>query len=199
MPRAAGLVDLDQAATTEADQWNDESKNIPHAKCFKLQKPHHIISALRNGFRIPVVLETLYDHATWEWAGTHKYLKDRDAPESILPRGLVRDIIKKNKTLEDYLDQDWEIYVHREFRPESKIPMAQHFAQKTNEEFRERLACLEPVVDDIVAYLFPEPEVGPTNEETAEQGGRIRNRWCRDDCGGPAHRWARFWSRQHYQ
>ena len=170
-PRAAGLVDRDPAAKKAADEWNKESKNIQHAKCFKLKTPCHIIPVLEHRFGIPVVLETIYDHAAWKWAETNGYLIKRNNLWSILPCNLRENILENNTTLEEHLEPDWEIYVRREFSQRGKSLMAQCFAQKTDEDFRKRLPCLKQDVDDIVAYLFPEPEVGPANEEAKEQVG----------------------------
>ena len=36
--------------------------------------------------------------------------------------------------------------------------MARHYAKKTDEEFRVRMPFIEPLIVQIVAYLFPEED-----------------------------------------
>lgn len=152
--RAAGLVDLDPRAKTAADNWNAEVANVRYAKCITLSKPGHILPALQAGFRVPVVLETLYDRDAWEWAEDKGYLVDRVGLPSIVPQALLQELLVDG-SLVDHLDAGWDIYVLRQFHHERKRSMARHFARKTNVEFRERLASLEVVVDNIISYLFP--------------------------------------------
>lgn len=160
IPRAAGLVDLDSDAESAANNWNSEARNIPYAKCFKLKKPKHIIPAYRAGFKPPIVLETLYDREAWEWADNEGWLVDANEKNlsSILPNGLMNRIIKGETTINENLDSEWGIYVLREFDQASKGSMAKHFAGKPDTEFRHRLAGLEPVIFEIVGYLFPESQ-----------------------------------------
>lgn len=155
--KAAGLVDLDSAARKAADEWNNDSRNIQYAKCIKLQAPVHMHPVLNAGFRIPIVLETLYDREAWEWADNQGHLKERNAL-SIVPDELGNRILGGETTLPENLESEWAIYVKREFRQEGKGPMARHFAQKSSADFRNRLPILEKIVNEIVAYLFPNTE-----------------------------------------
>jgi predicted ATP-dependent endonuclease of OLD family len=153
LPRAAGLIDLDPEAVEAANSWNSVPKNVFSAKCFKLPKPAHIIPALQAGFKVPVVLEILYDLDAWVWADDQGHLKERVLPE-IIPMDLNAQIIAGNTTLDEHLDGDWAIFVKKEFTQRGKGPMSRHFSGKQDDEFRERLQCLEQLVDDITQYLF---------------------------------------------
>ena len=163
--KAAGLVDLDPEAKKAAREWNAGTRNTNFAKCFTIKMPCHIVPAYQHQFKIPIVLETLYGLEAWRWADSHGYLMDRENLSAILPRKLHQRILKGETTLLEHLAPDWDIYVLREFHPQRKIAAAQHFAQKPDTEFREQLAALKSVVDEIVGYLFPKSE---RTDETCE-------------------------------
>ena len=155
--RAAGLVDRDPDAKAAANEWNGGQGNTRFAKCMGLRAPEHLHAVLHAGFQVPVVLETLYDRRAWEWAEQKGYLMDRPLVKS-LPSDLAEQILNQEATLADNLPEDWEIYVRRQFRQEGKGPVARYFAQRPDQEFRERLPCLQEVVEEIVGYLFPEDD-----------------------------------------
>lgn len=157
LPKSAGLLDLDPEAKDALRDWNKVSSNIRSAKCFSLPKPPHLIPALAAGFRIPVVLECLYDGNSWDWADSHGHLKPRNVP-GVISNELNNQIVNGDTTLDAHLHDDWAIFVKKEFKQEGKGPMARHFANKSVDDFRERMAFLEPLVSEIVAYLFPEDE-----------------------------------------
>ena len=154
-PRAAGLVDRDSDAIAAADEWNRGPGNTRVAKCMRLRTPEHLYAVLDAGFKVPVVLETLYDRRAWEWAEQKGYLADRPLLKCV-PDELANRLLNQETTLSENLRTDWEIYVRRQFKQEGKGPLARYFARRPDEEFRERLACLRAVVEEIVAYLFPE-------------------------------------------
>ena len=66
LQRVAGIVDRDEEAAKAAKEWNRVPRNIESAKCFRLPTPPHIRPVLQAGFRVPIVLETLYDREAWE-------------------------------------------------------------------------------------------------------------------------------------
>ena len=154
-PRAAGLVDRDPDASAAATDWNRRPGNTQFAKCMRLRAPQHLHAVLDAGFRLPIVLEILYDRRAWEWAEKRGYLVERPLVKS-LPDDLLNRLLKQETTLSDNLHENWEIYVCRQFRQEGKGPVARYFAQRPDEEFHERLSCLEEVVEEIVGYLFPD-------------------------------------------
>lgn len=156
LPRAAGLLDLDPEAKDAIKKWNEVPGNVQSAKCFKLPMPPHLFPALEAGFKVPVVLECLYDRAAWEWADERGYLKNRYVP-GVMPTKLNNDIVNGDTTLEDHLQDDWSIFVKREFDQAGKGPMARYFGNKSVEDFRDCLSFLEPTIAEIIGYLFPAP------------------------------------------
>ncbi|MEX1660607.1 ATP-dependent endonuclease [Thioclava sp. 15-R06ZXC-3] len=157
LPRAAGLLDLDPEAKTALKNWNDVPGHTKSAKCFKLPTPPHLFPALQAGFRVPVVLECLYDKEAWFWAESHGHLKDRSVL-SVISKELNNQIVNAETTLDGHLHDDWAIFVKKEFKQAGKGPMARHYANKTDEDFRARMPYMEHLIDEIVAYLFPEEE-----------------------------------------
>lgn len=157
LPKAAGLLDLDPEAKTALKKWNDIPDNIKSAKCFKLPTPPHLIPVLQAGFRVPIVLECLYDKAAWVWADDRGYLKARNVP-GVISNELNNQIVNAETTLDDHLHEDWAIFVKKEFEQAGKGSMARHYANKNNDDFGALMPFMEPLVAEIVAYLFPEGE-----------------------------------------
>ena len=157
LPRAAGLLDGDPDARKAANEWNKVSGNVKSAKCFRLPTPPHMIPVLDAGFRVPIVLESIYDQQAWGWAEERGYLTDRDIYKIVHPE-LGNRIIGAEVTLDEVLDEAWAIFVKKEFGQAGKGPVARHFAGKCSEEFTTALPFLEPLILNIVAYLFPGEE-----------------------------------------
>ncbi|NKI59618.1 ATP-binding protein [Labrenzia sp. PO1] len=155
LPRAAGILDLDPEAKTALKKWNEVGDNIRSAKCFKLPTPPHLFPVFDAGFHVPVVLECLYDKAAWEWADGRGHLKSRDVP-SVISSELNNQIVNAETTLDEHLHDDWAIFVKKEFEQAGKGPIARHYANKNEDDFRDRMPFMEPLVSQIVAYLFPE-------------------------------------------
>ena len=164
LSKAAGLLDLDPEAKTALRNWNDVDDNIKSAKCFKLPTPPHLFPVLQAGFRVPVVLECLYDKEAWVWADGRGHLKGRNVP-SVISSELNNQIVNAETTLDDHLHEDWAIFVKKEFEQAGKGPMARHYANKPDNDFRARMPFMGPLITEIVAYLFPE------EEEVQEPGG----------------------------
>ena len=154
LPKAAGLLDSDDVGGKAVKSWNEIPDNINSAKCFKLPTPRHIQLALQKRFRIPVVLETLYDKETWLWAEKNNYLKNRKISD-IITTELNNQILIGEKALDEFLDNEWDIYVKKEFSREGKMPMAQYFSKITDEEFQRKFAILSSLIQSITSYLFP--------------------------------------------
>lgn len=155
LPRAAGLVDADEDGAKAESAWNKIRKNRKSARCFRLPEPPHLAAAIERGFKIPVVLETLYDRDFWDWADGEGYLDDRD-PLATLPSDLSRRILAEQTTLDDHLEAAWAIYVRRRVSQEGKTPLAQRATEIPDADFRLRFSFLEALISEIVGYLFPE-------------------------------------------
>ena len=152
--RAAGLLDSDSAAKKAANNWNSAPGNVDSAKCFKLPSPPHLLPALKQGFPVPIVLECLYNPQAWNWAEQQGYLGNRDLT-GILPAALSSQILSGLTTLDEQLHRDWAVFIKKQFIPRTKTIMARHFANKPDDEFRALFQFLEPLIEDVVAYLFP--------------------------------------------
>ncbi|PJE33749.1 recombination protein F [Pseudooceanicola marinus] len=170
LPRAAGLLDLDPEAKTALKNWNDVPENIKSAKCFKLPTPPHLIPVLQAGFRVPVVLECLYDKEAWAWADGRGHLRARNVP-GVISNELNNQIVNAETTLDEHLHDDWAIFVKKEFQQLGKAPMARHFAHKSDHDFRARMPFMEPLITEIVAYLFPEEVQEPGGEPIQPEDG----------------------------
>lgn len=154
LPRAAGLLDADPEAKKARNNWNKFAGNTESAKCFELPTPPHLYSALEANFKIPIVLECLYDQDAWNWANEKKHLEDRDIT-SICSKKLINEILANKTTLDECLKEDWKIYVLKQFHVSGKMPMAKRFSNMAADEFRDRMPFLESLVKAIVDYLFP--------------------------------------------
>ena len=154
LPRAVGLVDRDKEASRAANDWNSLPKNTNSAKCFKLPTPTHFIPILQAGFRVPIVLETIYKQEAREWSDRRGYLTDRDF-HKVLRADLNNRIVAQETTLDNHVEEAWAIFVTKEFIQAGKGPMARLFSQKTDDQFRAVLPFLEELVVEIVTYLFP--------------------------------------------
>ncbi|RVU33951.1 DUF2813 domain-containing protein [Hwanghaeella grinnelliae] len=174
LPKAAGLLDLDPEARVALRSWNDAPGNIKSAKCFKLPTPQHIVPVLQAGFRVPIVLECLYDKDAWAWADTHGHLRSRSIP-SVISGELNSQILNAETTLDAHLNDDWAIFVKKEFEQAGKMPMARHYSNKTDDDFRARMSFMEPLVAEVVGYLFPQeeelevPDGGPIQQENGDE------------------------------
>lgn len=153
MGRAAGIVDGDEDAISARRKWNQVNSNVVSAKCFQLPYPGHMHPALDAGFRIPADLELLYDREAWEWAEENQLLEARKLSKFI-PTIVNEQIIEGTSTLDDSLGEEWSIFVKNRFTQRGKLSMAEHFSEMDDEEFRERMSCLEALVTDMVDYLF---------------------------------------------
>ena len=154
LPRAAGLVDQDEDAKKAANEWNKLPNNVNSAKCFKLPTSPHFVPVLQAGFRVPIVLESMFDGDAWEWAERRGHLTNRDI-HKIIPRELGNRIIAGETTLDEQLDEEWAVFVKKEFVQAGKGPMARHISQKNDDDFRAILPFLEPLITEVVEYLFP--------------------------------------------
>lgn len=170
LPRAAGLLDADLDGKSALTSWNKVSDNIKSAKCFSLPMPPHLFPVLKARFRVPVVLECLYDKEAWTWADGRGHLRARNLLD-VIPQDLNNQIVNEETTLGDHLHEDWEIFVRKEFAQAGKGPMARHFAEKADDDFRARMHFLENLVADMVAYLFPEEAQESNGDHAKQEGG----------------------------
>ena len=156
-PRAAGIVDKGDDEKNACNKYNDAIGNTDSAKCFMLTPSPHIHGVFQNRFNIPVDLESLYDREAWEWADEKGFLEKRKL-QPVLPEDTSERIINNETTLDQVLNKDWAIFVRRKFSQDGKMAMARYFHNMEDDKFRNRMCCLEPLVQEILAYLFPKKE-----------------------------------------
>ena len=157
LPRAAGLVDLDQEGQRTTRHFDKEKNSEGRVKCFNILTPPHIKPVLRAGYAIDVVLETLYDQKAWEWAGDQGFLEDQEILD-VIPDELKISICRGETSLNEHLKDEWAIFVRKKFHQGGKGPAAQHLSEMDDDKFRERFPFLEPLIKEIVSYLFPQEE-----------------------------------------
>lgn len=162
--RAAGLLDRDSEARKAKKDWNDGKGNTDSAKCFLLSTPPHIQPIFQAGLQVPVVLECLYDREAWEWAEAQGHLKNRSAV-GVIPQAVLDDIVAGDAELDDHLQDEWSIFVKRKFLQAGKGPVARHYANMEDDDFRARMPFLEPTVAELIAYLFP--GIAPADDDAA--------------------------------
>lgn len=154
--RAAGLLDRDHEARQAKNDWNAAEGNTESAKCFLLPTPPHIQPILQRGFRIPVVLECLYDEVAWNWAENQGHLENRNLRD-VIPQAVLDNILAGQAELDEHLEDEWSIFVKQTFLQAGKGPVARHYAHMDEQDFQERMRFLEPTVRELINYLFPDP------------------------------------------
>ncbi|MFC4349899.1 ATP-dependent endonuclease [Kordiimonas lipolytica] len=153
LPKAVGVLDKDQPGASAKKTWNSEPNNTQSCKCFCYDTPTHIIPVLRANWQLPITLETLYPKSIWEYALARHYLEPRKLIE-ILPDNITEDLINENKTAEDYMDKDWEIFVKYKFKEKGKSLIANHIVRKSDDDFANLCPAFLPLVNQIQQYLF---------------------------------------------
>lgn len=154
LPKAVGLLDRDAEARKAKSDWNNGQGNIASAKCFILPMPPHLLPAIQAGFNVPVVLECLYDKDAWMWANGRSHLTARNISD-VIPNELNNRIVNAETTLDAHLHDDWSVFVKKEFRQEGKGPIARYYSRRSDDDFRNRMPFIEPLIVEIIAYLFP--------------------------------------------
>lgn len=170
MYRAAGILDYDRSPPNNEGYGNAHNNDTEWAQFFKLKEqkywPDHMLLIDKAGFIVPVDLEIYYDVKTWEDAKDRGFLVPRNLRDAMGEK--LEDAILFNRTtLEAVIHDDWRIYVEHRFSDErirkkdrsrrtGKRIMAEWYSKKENisdDMFRERLSCLEPLIKDVVEYL----------------------------------------------
>lgn len=151
-PKAAGIVDADKPGKEVRVAWNEFSGNCQSAKCFQLPQPKYINPIKAAGFNIPVVLETLYPRNIWESELESNQLEETDLL-GIISESVIRELIYSG-SIEERIHAEWSIYIKKTFKNSRKIPIAKNIASKDDETVKETLSEFEPLIKEIVDYLF---------------------------------------------
>lgn len=151
-PKSAGVVDADGPGKAVRNDWNAGDGNCLSAKCFILPVPTHIRPIKSAGFKIPVVLESLYPREVWQNEYSRGGLVKYD-PTKILSESQMKRVLTEAITADDLLQEDWwSLYMHK-FLNRRKISLAQELVSRNNPE--EILAEFRPLINEVVHYLFP--------------------------------------------
>lgn len=150
-PKSAGLVDGDDVGKTVRREWNSGDGNSNSAKCFELPVPACIRPIKHAGFKIPVVLETLYPQNIWaqefDSGNLEAYPITKILNESQIERVLGEAIVVGDLYTHDW----WGLYMNF-VTAGRKISLAREIASDRNA--RAMLQEFQPLVNDIVDYLF---------------------------------------------
>jgi hypothetical protein len=151
-PKSAGLVDCDDAGKLVRKTWNDGDRNCESAKCFALEVPQHIRPMKTAGFKIPVVLETLYPPHIWAAESRSGNLIQYPV-QKILNDTLIERVINERTTLSELHAEEWWSLYMGHITNERKIRLANEISNHRDAE--EMLLEFRPTVTAIVRYLFP--------------------------------------------
>lgn len=152
-PKSAGIVDSDEPGRLVRKIWNEGDRNCESAKCFELPTPRHILPIKNAGFKIPVVLETLYPLEVWGRESASGNLEQHPI-KKILNDSQIQRVITQTTMLTDLYGEDWWSLYMGGVINERKIRLAGEIANHRDAE--ELLVEFRPLVIKIVSYLFPD-------------------------------------------
>jgi hypothetical protein len=155
-PKSAGIVDRDGDANRSCTEFNSIPGNVESAKCFKYPKPTYIIAAHSQNFKIPVCLEVLYPESVWLDSLNRGHLSERKLSD-IIPVALQERYLRESGNVTDTFDPIWAIYARYEYQWEHKIQTARRLVRQGDTQARVTLAQFEPLVTELISYLFPVP------------------------------------------
>lgn len=156
-PRCAGIIDVDlkkDGVGSNKLDWNSVTGNVESGKIFCLKKPQRVVNLFSKGFRIPIVLETLYPATIWAYAARKSdFLVDVKDLSLRFPSDFLNKALNGEFPDLSELDAEMELMIRKEVNPFRKIKLAQYVIEGGDDVVSERLAdariCLEPVL----AYL----------------------------------------------
>ncbi len=154
-PKSAGLLDNDNRVVNGEDRvasWNDGKGNVESAKCFRVIQPQWLHSLLSEGFKIPVVLETLYSIDMWNKANQLGYLEDAGLVGR-LPKKISEAILSGKSKLEDHIDLSFDLIIKKKFRNFKKIEMAEYICGLDDSSLKEHLFSIQATLQPILNYL----------------------------------------------
>ena len=150
-PKSAGLVDNDSVGNVVRKEWNEVDGNCESAKCFVLPVPRHIHPIKHAGFKIPVVLETLYPRSVWAQEHAAGNLEAYH-PTIILNEAQINRVVGGTTSMNDMLEDDWWHLYTNQFLMHRKISLATEIVNSGNAEAL--LVEFQPMVTTLVSYLF---------------------------------------------
>lgn len=162
--KAVGLFDNDNAGKLALEEVkrvikldSAESKTF---RSFKLSQSYakHIIPIKRKGLDLPITLEEMLPESIWKHAKDKEWLENRTNSETLLI-----DPSKWNKfevSLKEYLNtiglsENESIYLLC-FKDDCKEEIVKYILSLPIDERKIALSCFEPLIQEMVLYLFPE-------------------------------------------
>nr|EKV1536014.1 AAA family ATPase [Enterobacter hormaechei] len=154
--RCVGILDADD----DGRKTKQELGSIPElgksVKCFTLRPTPDILTAKRDGYEIPGVLESNYPNSMWEDELRRNKLEKRTNLSDVLTVKKTNELIHSEIKLSDDLEgKAYRIKVENFVPKERKVPLANKIAQMDIEESRACLSFLEKTLEDVRAFLFP--------------------------------------------
>lgn len=156
-PKCAGIVDADEPGSKVRTDWNSTDGNCESAKCFELPIPAHLMPIKKAKFKIPVVLESIYPPDVWQEELDAGNLEERSVIDSLNP-GQIKKIVDGGALTEFINDEWWLLYLKHSVRKERKETLAREIIARPEQEVRNLLSPLEPLLREVINYLIDDEQ-----------------------------------------
>ncbi|HEJ7191689.1 TPA: AAA family ATPase [Serratia marcescens] len=155
--RCVGILDADddgRKTKQELGRIQDIGKSV---KCFTLRPTEDVLSAKKDGYEIPGVLESNYPTAMWEEELDRNRLEKRTNVSEILTTKKTNELIQSGIKLSDDLKEKvYKIKIEYFIPKERKVPLAKKIAQMSDDDCRVFLSFLEGTLKEVENFLFPQ-------------------------------------------
>ncbi|HHL8530919.1 TPA: ATP-dependent endonuclease [Escherichia coli] len=142
--KCVGIVDADKDGINVKKELGDIQDIGKSVKCFTLKPTQDVLSAKKDGYKIPGVLESSYPIAIWKEELEENNLERRANLNEMLTPEKVNELIQSEMKLSDNLkDKDYSIKIEYLIPKKRKIPLAKKIAQMSDDDCRESLRFLE--------------------------------------------------------
>lgn len=153
--KCVGIVDADKDGINVKKELGDIQDIGKSVKCFTLKPTQDVLSAKKDGYKIPGVLESNYPIAIWKEELEENNLERRANLNEMLTPEKVNELIQSEMKLSDNLkDKDYSIKIEYLIPKKRKIPLAKKIAQMSDDDCRESLHFLEKTLKEVEAFLF---------------------------------------------
>ncbi|MEB7567293.1 ATP-dependent nuclease [Enterobacter mori] len=156
--RAFGIVDPDgdgkdcRAAISKLLE-NSKQNGKPSIRCVLMKLSADILTARKDGFNIPGVLEDNYPISIWVDEKNKGKLQDRNLKE-VLSDDHYNTLASSNKTIDDLLDgKPYSLKVKYKTDPLRKVQLANKVNALGDDTAAEDLKFLTPCIDEMIKFL----------------------------------------------
>ncbi|MCZ5244261.1 hypothetical protein O5813_05680 [Escherichia coli] len=123
--KCVGIVDADKDGINVKKELGDIQDIGKSVKCFTLKPTQDVLSAKKDGYKIPGVLESSYPIAIWKEELEENNLERRANLNEMLTPEKVNELIQSEMKLSDNLkDKDYSIKIEYLIPKKRKIPLA---------------------------------------------------------------------------